>query len=50
MYTPHASEHTFAQLHIHTQYSMLDGAAPIDELLDATVQMGMPAIATTSHG
>ncbi|MBK8469759.1 MAG: DNA polymerase III subunit alpha [Candidatus Phosphoribacter sp.] len=44
------SEQSFAHLHVHTEYSMLDGAARIDELLDAAVAMGMPAIATTDHG
>ena len=50
MSTPPASERSFAHLHVHTEYSMLDGAARIDELLDAAVRMGMPAIATTDHG
>jgi len=50
MSTPPAAERSFAHLHVHTEYSMLDGAARIDELLDAAVAMGMPAIATTDHG
>ena len=50
MSTPPAAERSFAHLHVHTEYSMLDGAARIDELLDAAVRMGMPAIATTDHG
>jgi len=50
MSTPPASERSFAHMHVHTEYSMLDGAARIDELLDAAVRMGMPAIATTDHG
>mgnify|MGYP000853881978 CR=1 FL=1 len=50
MSTPPGSERSFAHLHVHTEYSMLDGAARIDELLDAAVRMGMPAIATTDHG
>jgi DNA polymerase-3 subunit alpha len=37
-------------LHCHTEYSMLDGAARIDELMAEAVRMGMPAIATTDHG
>ncbi|HET7476366.1 MAG TPA: DNA polymerase III subunit alpha, partial [Dermatophilaceae bacterium] len=37
-------------LHVHTEYSMLDGAARIDQLFEAAQQMGMPAIATTDHG
>ncbi len=50
MSTPPPPERSFAHLHVHTEYSMLDGAARIDELLDAAVRMGMPAIATTDHG
>jgi len=35
---------------VHTEYSMLDGAARIDELFENAAQMGMPALATTDHG
>ncbi len=45
-----ASAPSFAHLHVHTEYSMLDGAARIDELLQSAAEMGMPAIATTDHG
>ncbi len=41
---------SFVHLHVHTEYSMLDGAARIDELLGAAAAQGMPAIATTDHG
>jgi DNA polymerase-3 subunit alpha len=41
---------SFAHLHVHTEYSMLDGAARVDELLESAARMGMPAIATTDHG
>lgn len=41
---------SFVHLHVHTDNSMLDGAARIDKLLDATVAEGMPAIAITDHG
>ena len=41
---------SFVHLHVHTEYSMLDGAARIDELLESAARMGMPAIATTDHG
>ncbi|HEY3482485.1 MAG TPA: PHP domain-containing protein, partial [Streptomyces sp.] len=37
-------------LHVHTEYSMLDGAARIDELFKTAQEMGQPAIATTDHG
>ena len=43
-------ERSFVHLHCHTEYSMLDGAARVDELLAAAAGMGMPAIATTDHG
>ncbi len=45
-----ARERSFVHLHCHTEYSMLDGAARIDELLAEAAAMGMPAIATTDHG
>jgi DNA polymerase-3 subunit alpha len=40
----------FVHLHVHTDYSLLDGACRIDELLDATARRGMPAVAVTDHG
>src|SRR5580765_3565112 len=40
----------FAHLHLHTEYSLLDGACRIDELLDQAVSLKMPAIAVTEHG
>ncbi len=45
-----ASGDSFAHLHVHTEYSMLDGAARVGELLDEAVALGMPAIAITDHG
>jgi len=47
---PASRGRSFVHLHCHTEYSMLDGAARIDELLSEAVRMGMPAIATTDHG
>ena len=41
---------TFVHLHVHTEYSMLDGAARIDDLFQGCAEMGMPAIAMTDHG
>lgn len=41
---------SFAHLHVHTEYSMLDGAARISDLVDECVRMGMPAIGVTDHG
>jgi len=43
-------EEAFVHLHVHTEYSMLDGAARLDDLLEQAVRMGMPAIAMTDHG
>jgi DNA polymerase-3 subunit alpha len=40
----------FVHLHLHTEYSLLDGACRIDELLDHAVRLKMPAIAVTEHG
>jgi DNA polymerase III subunit alpha len=40
----------FVHLHLHTEYSLLDGACRIDELLDHAVRLGMPALAVTEHG
>ncbi|GAC1409792.1 MAG: DNA polymerase III subunit alpha [Actinomycetota bacterium] len=40
----------FVHLHVHTEYSILDGAARINELVGSAAEMGMPAIATTDHG
>jgi DNA polymerase-3 subunit alpha len=41
---------SFAHLHVHTEYSMLDGAARLDELVAKAVQDGQPAIGITDHG
>jgi DNA polymerase-3 subunit alpha len=46
---PSGSE-SFVHLHNHTEYSMLDGAAKIDDLFSEAARMGMPAVATTDHG
>ena len=41
---------SFAHLHVHTEYSMLDGAARIDEVIAAAAADGQPAIGITDHG
>ncbi|MGH8952241.1 MAG: DNA polymerase III subunit alpha [Acidimicrobiia bacterium] len=41
---------SFAHLHLHTEYSMLDGAARIKDVVAAAVADGQPAIAITDHG
>jgi len=40
----------FVHLHVHTEYSMLDGAARLGDLFDRTAELGMGAIAMTDHG
>lgn len=40
----------FVHLHVHTQYSLLDGAAEINQLLRKVKELGMPAVAITDHG
>ncbi len=40
----------FVHLHLHSEYSLLDGACRIEEMLDRAVELGMPAVAITEHG
>ena len=44
------SKDSFVHLHVHTEYSMLDGAARLDDLFRGCNEMGMPALAMTDHG
>ncbi len=41
---------SFAHLHVHTEYSMLDGAARVADLVAEVARQEMPAIAMTDHG
>ena len=41
---------SFAHLHVHTEYSLLDGAARIEDIVAAAVADGQPAIGITDHG
>ncbi len=41
---------SFTHLHVHTEFSMLDGAARLDELVAKAVQDGQPALGMTDHG
>ena len=41
---------TFTHLHVHTEYSLLDGAARIKDLIARTKDLGMDAVAITDHG
>jgi DNA polymerase III subunit alpha len=40
----------FVHLHLHTDYSMLDGACDVEKLCQRAKQLGMPAVAMTDHG
>ena len=40
----------FVHLHVHSEYSLLDGSAKIDELISRSAEMGMNSIAITDHG
>jgi DNA polymerase-3 subunit alpha len=44
------SADSFVHLHVHTEYSMLDGAARLDDMFARTAELGMDAIAMTDHG
>lgn len=41
---------SFVGLHIHSDYSLLDGASQLPDLIDRAIDLGMPAIALTDHG
>ena len=40
----------FVHLHVHTEYSLLDGACRIKDLVKAAAKMGQKAMAITDHG
>ena len=40
----------FVHLHVHSEYSLLDGAAQLDGLVDKAKELAFPAIALTDHG
>lgn len=40
----------FVHLHVHTDYSLLDGACRVDRLMDRASELGMTALALTDHG
>lgn len=44
------SKDEFVHLHVHTEYSMLDGAARLGDLMDEANRLGQTAIAMTDHG
>ena len=47
---PSSSGPNFVHLHLHTDYSLLDGACEIGELTAEAARRGMPAVAVTDHG
>src|SRR5215813_8248567 len=44
------SDHDFVHLHVHTEYSLLDGLSRIDKLVSRAKELNMPAVAITDHG
>ena len=40
----------FTHLHLHTEYSLLDGACRIERLLDRAKELGQSSVAITDHG
>src|SRR5260370_39447710 len=40
----------FVHLHLHTDYSLLDGACDVEKLCEHVSKLGMPAVAMTDHG
>ena len=44
------SKDNFIHLHVHSEYSLLDGACKVSDLVDRAVQLKMPALAITDHG
>ena len=45
-----STKDSFVHLHVHTEYSMLDGAARVGDLVNEVARQEMPAIAMTDHG
>ena len=45
-----AADPQFVHLHVHTDYSLLDGCCRIDRLVERATEMGMGAMALTDHG
>src|SRR5665213_460059 len=45
-----SGDQNFVHLHVHSDYSLLDGACRIDRLMDRAKELGMQALALTDHG
>ena len=50
MADPETISRDFVHLHVHTDYSMLDGCSRIDRLMERACDMNMRAVAITDHG
>src|ERR1700688_4450351 len=44
------SQNQFVHLHLHSDYSLLDGACDVEKLVERVAELGMPAVAMTDHG
>jgi len=49
-YTATDGSRPFVHLHVHTEYSLLDGAIRMKELMKKATEFKMPAVAITDHG
>ena len=47
---PETTQRQFTHLHVHTEYSLLDGACRIPKLIEQVKAMGQTAVALTDHG
>ena len=47
---PQIPENAFVHLHVHSEYSLLDGACRIPKLIEQVKAMGQTAVALTDHG
>ena len=45
-----ASSPEFVHLHVHSEYSILDGACRIPDLVEKSARLEMPAVSLTDHG
>ncbi len=45
-----STDQNFVHLHVHTDYSLLDGCCRIDRLMNRAVELGMKSLAVTDHG
>jgi DNA polymerase-3 subunit alpha len=44
------NQHSFVHLHVHTEYSLLDGASRLEDIVRQTKDLGMDSLAITDHG